>query len=130
VIVARIAAWLKPEPLQEVDSGAGVVVLPSARFRIEFTGAHPAGTVTVWLTDGASIVARRLNGSASFTSDVDQLSIAAGDTAGVYEIELPRNAPWVEVRAGTRRLLLKDGTRLVTGATADTLGRYTLPLAP
>lgn len=130
-VVGRIAAWLRREPPPPVDSGAGIVVVPGARFTIVFASEHAAGTVTVSLIDGSSIIARRLNGTASFTSDVDRLTIAAGQgDSAAYEIELPRSAPWVEIRAGGRPLLLKDGERIETTPGAGAGGRYALPLGP
>ena len=129
-LVERVGAWLRREEPQLPASSAGIVVVPSARFTVVFATDHPAGTVHVSLIDGAGIIVRRVNGTASFTSDLDRLTVAAADSAAVYELELPREAPWVEVRAGARRLLVKDGARLITAATPDSASRYVLRLAP
>ena len=109
---------------------AGIAVEPSERFTIVFGTEQTRGIAAVSLIDGSNIVARRLNGSATFTTDIDYLTIEDGGSTADYEIELPRNAPWVQIRAGGRRLLLKDGPRVITDAPVDARGRYLLPLSP
>ena len=69
-------------------------------------------------------------GWATFTTDVDRLTIENRGSTADYEIELPHGAPWMEIGVGERRLLFKQGDRLVTNAPADARGRYILPLAP
>ncbi|MGH8620959.1 MAG: hypothetical protein ACRET3_02380, partial [Burkholderiales bacterium] len=97
-------------------------------FTIVFEAAQERGIAVVSLTDDASIVARRLAGTATFTAGVDRLAIANGGSTADYESELPRGAPWVEIRLGARRLLLKDGASVVTEAPLDARGRYLLSL--
>ncbi|MGH7644981.1 MAG: zf-HC2 domain-containing protein [Gemmatimonadales bacterium] len=124
-LVARVAG---PAPVQIDPGPAGVAVEPGERFTIGFEAEQERGIVAVSLTDGASIVARRLAGTATFTTDVDRLVIANAGSTADYEIELPRGAAWVEIRLGARRLLLKDGQRVVADAPVDARGRYLLPL--
>lgn len=127
--VARVVGWVAgPRPAPAEPGAAGVVVEPGERFTIVFEADQEQGSVAVSLTDGASVVVRRLGGSATFTSGVDHLSIANGGSTADYEIELPRGAPWVEIRLGARRLLFKDGPRVITNAPVDARGRYVLAL--
>ncbi len=127
--VDRVVAWVAgPAPAPAEPGPAGVVVEAGARFTIVFEAEQERGMVVVSLTDGASVVVRRLGGAATFTSGVDHLAIANGGSTADYEIALPRGAPWVEIRVGERRVLLKDGPRVVTDAPVDAQGRYLLPL--
>jgi hypothetical protein len=137
--VDRVTEWIggpAPRPAQTVRTSpieagtAGVAVEPSQRFTILFQTEQAGGTAAVSLTDGANIVARALSGTATFTTYIDQLTIERGGPSADYEIELPQSAAWVEIRAGQRRLLLKEGSRITTDASVDARGRYLLPLNP
>jgi len=144
--VDRVTEWIEgpaPRPAQPVRTSpieagtAGVAVEPSQRFTIliqhverEATTEQAGGTAAVSLTDGSNIVARALNGTGTFTTYFDQLTIEPGGPSADYEIELPQSAAWVEIRAGQRRLLLKEGSRITTDAPVDARGRYLLPLTP
>jgi hypothetical protein len=88
------------------------------------------GDVTVSLTDGPNAVVRAFSGTATFTTDVDRLTIQNNLSTADYEIELPRDARWIEITVGPGRLFLKDGGRIVADVQADTQGRYLLPLQP
>lgn len=107
---------------------AGVAVTPGERFAIILRPGPAEGTAAVSLTEGPNIVARAVNGTATFTTYVDSLTVETSGPAAEYEIEVPRSAAWVEIRAGERRLLLKEGSRITTDAPADAQGRYVLPL--
>jgi anti-sigma factor RsiW len=113
------------EPLPDV---AGVAVLPGQHFSIMFTAPHSPGLVTITLTDDSTIDARRHGGAATFTAEIDGLRIATGGTATDFEIAIPRQAPWVEVLVGGRRMFLKDGPRIRTEARRDAEGRYIISL--
>jgi hypothetical protein len=106
---------------------AGIAIEPEARFRIVFS-SRPAGQVTIALTDGLTIDARRLDGggTARFTAELDALLIEPGTGPGDFAIDIPRAAPWVEVLSGGRRVFLKNGLQIVTDARPDSLGRYVL----
>lgn len=107
---------------------AGVAVTPGARFTIVFTAPQDRGVVTVSLVDGGEVVARRLGGSASFTSDEDRLTISNVGAQADYEVDLPRGAPWIEVRVAERQLLVKDGDRTTTDVPRDAQGRWVVAL--
>ncbi len=125
----RVVEWVAgPAPAPGDPGPAGVAVEPGARFTIGFEAEQERGIAAVSLTDGSIVVARRLGGSAAFTSDVGHLAIANDGSTADYEIELPRSAPWVEIRIGANRVLLKDGSRVITDAPVDARGRYLVPL--
>lgn len=134
--VDRVVAWVGATSSGEAPPGggggdpSGIAVVPGPRFTIVFAVEQARGGVTVWLTGGAEIVARRLGGPATFTTDVDRLTVENAGATADYEIELPRGAPWVEIRVGARRVLLKEGLRIATEAPEDARGRFLVPLAP
>ena len=129
-LVARVAEWVAGSAPRPAEPGpAGIAVEPSERFTIVFGTPQIRGAVAVSLTEGSRIVARRLSGTATFTTGADYLTIENGGSTADYEVELPRSTPWVEIRLGARRLLLKDGTHVVTDAPVDAGGRYLLALA-
>jgi len=107
---------------------SGIAIEPGAHFSIVFTAPRASSKVTITLTDAATIEARRLDGTARFTAEIDGLSIEPGSADDDFAIDLPRGAPWVEVLVGDRRIFLKDGAQISTAARPDSLGRYILSL--
>ena len=93
--VDRVAEWIAgPAPSPAPAAGtpatepgaAGIAVEPSERFTIVFGTEQTRGVAAVLLIDGSNIVARRLNGSATFTTDIDHLTIEDGGSTADYEI--------------------------------------------
>jgi anti-sigma factor RsiW len=128
-----IAGLVQGRPKQR--SAAGIAIEPGTRFRIVFTPPPAHSSVTIALTAGSMIEARRIAGTARFTAGLDELVIepgaapgGGGKAGGDFAIDLPRTAPWVEVVVGDRRIFLKDGGQISTAARPDSLGRYILPL--
>jgi anti-sigma factor RsiW len=134
--VDRVTGWIaRPDPsrgpeLEPESAPAGIAVAPGPRFTIRFAEPQTAGAVAVSLTDAPNVAVRALGGTATFTTDLERLTIANPGSLADYEIELPRSAPWVEITIGERRLLLKDGARLVPEMPTDAQGRRFLRLAP
>jgi hypothetical protein len=137
----RIVEWFgPPSPARPIDPRveptppepvtAGVAVLPGERLTVRFQAAQPAGHATVSLTDGATLSVRALNGTATFTTDAERLSIENARSMADYEIDVPRDARWVEILLGSNRLLLKQGRQVVTDILADSSGHWVLPLTP
>ena len=129
--VREVVRWVRgPAPQDPVQDGpAGVAVEAGAAFRIVFTHEQARGVVTVMVVDRQDVAARRLGGAARFTSDEDRLVIDNAGAIADYEIELPQSTPWIELRVGGRRALLKDGDRVITDAPVDARGRYVVRLA-
>jgi hypothetical protein len=106
---------------------AGIAVDPGKRLAVSFQAGSTTDTAFIALTDDAELVIKAVGGSAGFDSETDRLLIRhAGPTN--FEILIPRSAPLVEVQAGERRLLLKEGERLRAVVDSDGRGRYAIPL--
>ena len=105
---------------------SGVAVEPGERFTIAFGAGGLDGTAAVALVDGGEVVVRAAANGATFTTDVDRLTIESQHRAVSYEIDVPRTAPHVEIWAGDRRLLVKRGSTVLTAAPRDARGRYLL----
>jgi len=101
------------EPTPEL---AGVALPPGGgqHFSIVFADPHAAGSITITFTDDSTISVRRRGGAATFAAEIDRLRIVTGSAPTDFEIAIPRQARWVEVVVGDRRVFLKDGPR-VTG---------------
>jgi hypothetical protein len=117
-----------PEPTRAPDpAAAGIALAPGREFVIAFTS--PLGQVRVSLTDAAEVVVRAPAGSATFTSHVDRLVIDNVGSA-IFDVEIPRTAPRVEIRMNERRLFLKEGSRVTSEQPAESHGSYLVPLTP
>jgi anti-sigma factor RsiW len=133
-MVERVTGWIgvspRPRPPLETppagSENAGIAVAPGERFTLVLESGEGGALATVDLTDGSDIVARSLNGEASFTTRVDGLTITTRRAGARLAIELPRAASWVEIRSDGETLLLKDGERIVTSAPMDGEGRWTI----
>jgi hypothetical protein len=143
--VDRVAEWMRspaPQAPSPVTPGkpetetpsppvtAGIAVAPRDRFTIRFAGWQSRGLARVALTNESNISARALNAAATFTTGANRLTIDNSGSTADYEIDLPHDAPWVEILVGERRLFLKEGQRLVTGAPTDAEGCYLVSLSP
>jgi len=144
MLVARVTDWIGGAPAHtppprtappaapsspSETATAGISVAPGARFTIRFASSQARGVATVTLSDGPDIVARVSGAGATFTTDADVLTIENRGSSADYEIELPRNAPWVEIQIDGQTVFLEQGDRIVTSALPDASGRYVLPLA-
>jgi hypothetical protein len=108
--------------------GAGIAVTPGDRLTIRFVVEGDSAFATLSLTDGDEAVIRAVTGAATFSSDVDRLSVRSAGTAG-FEILIPRSAPWVEVLAGDTPVFRKRAARVVTPTEPGADGRYRLVLS-
>jgi hypothetical protein len=107
-------------------AGAGIAVEPGDALVIRFESAGDA-IATVALTDDELVEVRALEGSASFSSDVDRLAVRSSDRAR-FEIRIPRSASSVEVLAGPTSVFRQVSGRVVSASKADSSGRYTISL--
>lgn len=117
------------EPAPAPADRAGIAVTPGADLVIEFSARQSEGRAHVTLTDGAELVIRAPSGAATFTSDVDRLVVDNRGGAANFEIEVPREAPRVEIRLAGATVFLKVGAR-VTHATPAGEAAYQVPLGP
>jgi hypothetical protein len=111
---------------------AGIAVAPGRTLVVLFTSRQPEGQVRVSLADGPEVVVRAPLGAATFNSDAERLVIDNHDSAASFDVEIPREAPWIEIRVAGDRLFLKDGPRVAIGAAdpQDAPGPFVLSLAP
>jgi hypothetical protein len=118
----------EPAPPEQSDGSRGIAVPPGDHLVIAFPAHQPGGVATVWLTDDTEVVVRVASGAVSFTSDVDRLAIEHADSAVGLEIRIPRDAPRVEIRVGTRTVFTSRASRVITDGRRDQEGRYLVPL--
>jgi hypothetical protein len=107
--------------------------MPSGtRLVVSFDSAQRRGEAVVTIVDGAGeVTVRAPAGAVTYDAGPDRLAIGNGNSSASYSIEIPADAPWVEIRVAERRVLLKEGPRvtLARGPTT-TAGPYRLPLQP
>lgn len=105
---------------------SGIVIDPGEELAIVFV-ERVEGYARVMLTDDREVAVRALNGTATFTSDIDRLLIDDVSATG-FEIRIPRAARRVEILIGSDRVFVSDGSRVISEAPADTTGVYIVPL--
>lgn len=110
-------------------SAAGIAAVPGRSYVIAFQRAEPGGQVRVSLTDGEEVTVRAPSGAARFTSAADRLLIDNRGSGATFDIEIPRTAPRVEIRAAGKSIFLKQGERVVAPQSADGEGRYVIGLS-
>jgi hypothetical protein len=115
-------------PPAAVLSQAGIAVDPGERFIVQLAPSQTLDSAIVWLTEGSEVTVRARGGSTTFMSDLGRLDIAHSGAAGVLEIQVPRGAPSVEIRSGSRRVWLEERSRVLTDTPPDIEGRYRLGL--
>jgi hypothetical protein len=135
--IVRIVRVVRPEPRVDRNalplevrptSQAGIAVAPGKRFVIELSGDNTLDSAFISLTDAAELRVQARGGTTSFASDVGRLGVIHTGGPGNLAIEVPRTAPWVELRVGARRLWLKDRAAIRSDLTADESGQYRVPL--
>lgn len=104
---------LTERPGPRLPDPAGVSLEPGAGLVIELRAgldAHPV-RARARLTEGSEVAVRAPAAGARFRSDPGRLrvEVLGPDT---LEIRIPRTAPRVEIRSGTSRLLLKEGSEV------------------
>jgi hypothetical protein len=109
-------------------SGAGIAVTPGDRLTIRFVAERGVAFATLSLTDGNEVLVRAVEGAATFSSDVERLSVRSAGPAR-FEILIPRSAPSVEVLAGDTPVFRKRAADVITEARLGADGRYSLVLS-
>ena len=108
---------------------AGIAILPGERLTIELSVAG-LDTAVISLSDDEEVVVRASSGTTSFEATSARLLVRRSGSPGRVEILIPRLSPRVEVAAGSRRVLLKQGSRVTADVPSDSRGRYIVPLQP
>jgi hypothetical protein len=123
----------EPEPPQAPATApemAGLAIAPGDTLTILFKSAQPQARARVSLGEGAEVRVRAPSGAATFGSDAERLVIDNRDSIATFEIEIPRDAPRVEIRVAGTRIFLKDGSRVMAQGAGDGREPYLLPLSP
>jgi anti-sigma factor RsiW len=105
---------------------SGIVIDPGAELAIVFAN-RVEGSARVMLTNDSDVTVRALNGTATFTSDIDRLLIDDVSATG-FEIRIPRAARHVEILIGSHRVFLSERSRVASETPADASGSYVVPL--
>jgi hypothetical protein len=119
-----------PAPAPGIAVGAGISVLPEEKLSILFKLAQGDGQVFVSLTDGPEVRVHAPTGAATFTSGSGRLLIDVRDPSAAFEVQIPRSAPWVEIRVGGDRVFLKEASGVTTRGSTGAVGGYLLRLTP
>jgi hypothetical protein len=114
---------------------SGIAVSPGRNLTIVFAmdaaqGAGNSGEIRVSLTGAADVQVRARGGAATFTTKGDFILIGVRDPSAVFDVRIPRSAPWVEILQGDNPVFLKEGTRITASGARNLAGGYVLPLAP
>lgn len=110
-----------PSTPQLPDSSvAGIAVAPGLDLVVLFTRPEAVGQIVVLLTDGTDVEVRAVTGgeSARFSAGTDRLIVDTRDPHASFEVRIPRIAPRVQVVLGDTRIVLKEGSRVVTEPSA------------
>ena len=130
-VVRRMAP--KPNPPVERAQPrpeAGISILPEERLVILFRlgAARGSGLASLSLTDASEVQVHAPPGAATFSSSPGRLEIEVRDVSAPFVVEVPRSAPWVEIRADETTVFLKDRSRVTSEGPAQSGDRYTLRL--
>lgn len=112
-----------PRTLRALVPAAGELLV------ILFTTEQDSGHVVVRLTDGSDVVVRAPSDAASFTSAEGRLVIENRSRGAVFDIDIPRSAPRVEIRVGGQRAFLKDGASISAPVIDRRPGQFVLSLS-
>jgi hypothetical protein len=146
-LMQKLWGWISPspsipavEPANTADGlSAGFAFPAGANAVIAFESREPGAVVLVTLVGGDSVRVRIDPAIASFASISDShLSVlntrarsgaSTSPQSGRYEVEIPLNAPMVEVRVAGARLLLLERGRSLFGPAPDSTGKVRIPLS-
>jgi hypothetical protein len=108
--------------------GAGIAVEPGEHLTIRFLVDREA-IATVSLTDGREAEVRAVEGTASFSSGEDQLTVQGRGWVR-FDVLVPRSAPSLDVLAGDTPVLRKRAADVISDAPREPAGRFRLRLTP
>jgi hypothetical protein len=131
--VAEVIAGKRPDVVQEVppqraeNLSQGIAVDPGNRFTIVFAAEQRGGGAMLSLTDTTDVVVRAVGGAATFTSDVDRLSVDNRRSSARFVLEIPRRAPHVEIWVGGHRVFSKNGSQIASRGRRESADRFFIP---
>ena len=116
-----------PAPRPGRTGVSGVAVAPGDRLTILFEPGAKGAELRIDLTDDTDAHVHGPAGAAAYTSSAGYLLVRGLDSTAVFQVMIPRSAPWVEIRAQDERVFLKEGPRVTTQGSR--MGdHYVLPL--
>ena len=120
----------KPHPAAEQPRNAGISILPEEHVVILFKlgAAHGNGLASLSLTDGSEVRVQAPPGAATYSYVPGRLEVEVRDASAPFVVQVPRSAPWLEIRADETSLFLKEGGRITTSSPAGPGDHYTLRL--
>jgi hypothetical protein len=113
----------------QTPAGAGIALAPGSHLTIRFLAEGGDAVATLSLTEGEEVTVRAVEGTASFSSEQDRLTIRSAGPVR-FEISIPRSSRSLDVLAGDTPVLRKRAADVVTDAPGGPSGGYTLLLAP
>jgi hypothetical protein len=114
-------------PPAPAESMSGIAVRPGESLLILFRAPAGEGEIQVSLWDGSEVRLRAPAGAATFTAGAGRILVDHPISA-LYEIQIPRTAPAVEIQVDGRRLFRKAGERVTAATPAVSRDEYILPL--
>jgi len=119
----------RAQPAMSAPAVAGISVTPGADLVLQFTVAQSEGDVRVSLVDGADVMVRAPVAAASFTSTDGRVVIDNTGSRADFEIDIPRSAPHVEIRIGSRPVFVKRGPSISAPDAVERESTYAIGLA-
>ena len=121
-----------PDPVPPPAREAGIAVPPGERLVVAFDSNQAEGEAMVMLRPGAGeVTIRGPGGAASFATGPDHVTVMNFGSRASYTVEIPADAPSIEIRVAGVRKLLKTGPRIALAAGADSAtAGYRIPLGP
>jgi hypothetical protein len=107
---------------------AGIAVAPGSNLLILFSAVQAEGRASISLGDGSEVAVRVVGAAPPFTSDDGRLVIDNTSAAADFEIQVPSDAPRVEIRVAGRRVFLKEGAHVTADVIPDSRGVYIFSL--
>jgi hypothetical protein len=135
-LVRRVADWiagsrpdavLEAPPQRAQDVSRGIAVAPGNRFTIVFAAEQRGGGAMLSLTDSTDVVVRAIGGAATFTSDVDRLSVDNRSSSARFVLAIPRRVPHLEIWVGGHRVFSKTGSRIVSRGRRESADQFFIP---
>jgi len=109
---------------------AGIAMEPGGRLTIVFDHSTAGSRARIVLTDLSRLTVETPAGAARFTAGSDRVLVTINRDSTLVQVKIPRSAPHVEILAGSRVLLRKTGSEIVTPSPIEADSSYFLRLVP
>jgi hypothetical protein len=126
-VVSTPPAAPTPTP-ERGEPSSGIAVVPGARFAIDFESVQAAGSVRIRLSDRVDISIEAHGERIALESREGSVVVRNRGSSANYDVEIPRAAAEVEVRAAGRRIWLKRAAEIQTPGALGAGGWYAIDL--